>query len=474
MSATLSLTVVGFGIAALIFLVLKVRIPAFLTLMLVCIGVGLALGAEPLSVVKSIRDGMASTLGFVAVVLGLGAMFGALLEAAGGIQAIANTMLKRFGEKNAPWAVWAAAFIIGVPLFFDVGFIILAPILLSLSQRSGRSILYFGVPLLAALAATHGFVPPHPGPVAVSDLLHVDLGLVTFYGLICALPASILAGPIYGMWRYGNQFATPPATEGSGAEILADADREMGEASKAPLALMPGDAAGDADPALPRPVTFGASVFALLLPIALIFSATAAETWLSEGALRSTLQFLGHPFVALVIACLYVWVFFGVLRKTPRDTLAHIMNRSLEPAGAMAIVTGAGGSLKQVLVDTGAGDQLAQSVAAAGFTPLVFGFCVAALTRIAQGSATVAMITAGGLVAPLVTVSNYNSTLTALTVVSIGSGAIVASHVNDAGFWLVNRYLGLSEAETLRSWTVVSTIVGVTGFIATLTLARIL
>jgi gluconate transporter len=392
------------------------------------------------------------------VVLGLGAMFGALLEAAGGIQAIANTMLRRFGEKHAPWAVWGAAFIVGVPLFFDVGFIILAPILLSLAKRSGRNILYFGVPLLAALAATHGFVPPHPGPVAVSDLLHVDLGLVTFYGLICALPASILAGPLYGLWRYGDKPILAPATEGSGAEILEDADDEARI-----------DTSSDA-----KPVTFGSAVFALLLPIVLIFSATAAQTWLPEGPLRTTLELIGHPFVALVIACLYVWIFFGVMRKTPRDTLAHIMNRSLEPAGAMAIVTGAGGSLKQVLVDTGAGAQLAQSVAAAGFTPLVFGFCVAALVRIAQGSATVAMITSGGLVAPLLATVVYSKTQTALTVVAIGAGAIVSSHINDAGFWLVNRYLGLSEAETLRSWTVVSTIVGITGFIATLTLFYLL
>jgi gluconate transporter len=412
---------------------------------------------------------MASTLGFVAVVLGLGAMFGAILEAAGGIQAIANTMLKRFGEKHAPWAVCAAAFIVGIPLFFDVGFIILAPILMSLQKRSGRNILYFGAPLLAALAATHGFVPPHPGPVAVSDLLHADLGLVAFYGLICALPASIIAGPLFAIWRYGDKPAQL-AQAGSIAEVLADADAAAPPGLQAPAA----DSDSPQASSHARPVTFGAAVFALLLPIGLIFAATAAETFLPKGALRTTLEFIGHPFVALVIACLYVWIVFGVLRRTPRATLLKIMNRSMEPAGAMAIVTGAGGSLKQVLVDTGAGEHLAQSVALAGFTPMVFGFCVAALVRIAQGSATVAMITAGGLVSPLLVNAGYTPTHTALVVVAIGCGAIVSSHVNDAGFWLVNRYLGLTEAETLRSWTVVSTIVGLVGFSAVFLLSRVL
>jgi Gnt-I system low-affinity gluconate transporter len=482
-----ALLIVAAGIAALIFLVLKIRLPAFVTLMLVCLCLGLALGEEPLSVVTSIRDGMAGTLGFVAVVIGLGAMFGALLESAGGIQSIATTLLRKFGEKRAPWAVGTAGFIVGVPLFFDVGFIILAPVLLSLTKRSGRSILYFGGPLLAALAATHGFVPPHPGPVAVTELLNADLGIVTFYGLICAVPAMILGGPLFAIWRYRHRPAEAAHIAGSGPELI-EPDLHAapvaavgggtvvaGASANSTANKVTGDAGSTAPAVAPlATVHFGSAVFALLMPIGLIFLATAAEQWLPQGFLRTALIFLGHPFVALTIACLYVWIFFGVLKKTPRETLIDVMNRALEPAGAMALVTGAGGSLKEVLVDTGAGARIAESVALAGFTPLVFGFLLAALVRVAQGSATVAMITAGGLVAPLVTAAGYNGTLSSLTVVAIGSGAIVASHVNDSGFWLVNRYLGLSEAETLKSWTVISTIVGVTGFVATLILSRVL
>ena len=479
----MQIIIVAGGVAALLVLILRVRLPAFVALLIVSAGVGLALGMTPAAVVTSIRDGMASTLGFIAVVVGLGAMFGALLEYAGGVRAIATRLLGsaeralfdknssfanprltttfsherqqpaeliraspgRIGEARAIWALGVAGLLVGVPVFFDVGFIILVPLIHQLCERTGRSAVYFAAPLLAGLLVGHAFIPPTPGPLAVAELLNADLGWVIAMGLVCGAPAMIVAGP-----------------------VLAHRFRTM--ALNRPIALVE---------ALPEPngappsMSLGHALFAIVMPLALIVGNTVGQQVLAPGPVRTTLEFVGHPFIALLVSCLYVYVAFGVMKRVPGQKLQDIMTRALEPAGLVVLVTGAGGVFKQVLVDSGVGDMLGQFFGQQAIPPMLLAFVLAALLRIAQGSATVAMITSAGLTAPVLQHLQLDQMHTALVVMAIASGASIASHVNDSGFWLISRCLNLTEAETLRSWTLISTVASLTGFATASVIAAI-
>ncbi len=430
------------AIAALLLLVLRFKLPAFLALMLVAIGFGLASGMPGEAVIGSIQSGMGGTLGFVAVVVGLGAMFAGLLEHAGGIRAIADRLLAVFGERRTGLALGVGGFVVAIPVFFDVAFILLVPLIHRLSARSGISRIHYAIPLLAGLCVTHAFMPPHPGPVAVGELLKADAGWVIVMAFACGLPAMLVAGPLYA-----RRFRHLAAEEGQGAEVIPDESDVAGAAPTQPA------------------IGFGAALGAVLLPVALILGNTIGGALLPPGALRSTLSFIGHPFAALLIACLYAHLLFGVARRIPLDRLREIMTRALEPAGTVVLVTGAGGVFKQILVDSGVGAQLGASLAAHSLPIMPLAFLFAAIIRVAQGSATVAMITGASLVAPVLALVPLSAPQLALVVIAIASGATIASHVNDSGFWLVSRYLQISEADTLRSWTVTSTLAGTTGFI---------
>lgn len=426
--------IVAAGIAALLVLILRFKLPAFVVLLIVSAGVGLALGMDPNAVIKSITNGMASTLGFIAVVVGLGSMFGALLEYSGGVRAIADNLLKRASETRASWALGSAGLLIGIPVFFDVALIILAPLINQLCLRSGRSPVYYAAPLLAGLLVGHAFIPPTPGPLAVAELLGADLGWVIGMGLLCGIPAMIVAGPLLAR-RFQN--IAVGRTVG-----LSEANVTLSEST----------------------MTLKQALFAIVLPLALIVGNTAGQQLLAEGALRTTLSFVGHPFMALLFSCLYVYIVFGRMKRVPAEKLQEVMSRALEPAGMVVLVTGAGGVFKQILVDSGVGDLLGAFFSQQAIPPMLLAFVLAALIRIAQGSATVAMITSAGLVAPILQHLGLDQVQTALVVVAIASGASIASHVNDSGFWLVSRCLNLTEAETLRSWTVLSTIAALVGF----------
>jgi Gnt-I system low-affinity gluconate transporter len=433
----MQLVIVAVGILALLILILRIKLPAFVALLIVSAGVGLALDMQPAAVLASIRDGMASTLGFIAVVVGLGAMFGALLEFAGGVQAIANPLLGSMGPARALWALGVAGLLVGIPVFFDVGFIILVPLLQQLSERSGRSPIYFATPLLAGLLVGHAFIPPTPGPLAVAELLHADLGWVIAMGLICGAPAMIVAGPLLAR-RF--QHVTVRRATGLG-------DVALPQQSGATIGL-------------------GHALFTILMPLVLIVGNTAGQQLLPAGTVRTTLEFIGHPFVALLIALLYAYVAFGITRRVPGQRLQEIMTRSLEPAGLIVLVTGAGGVFKEILVDSGVGELMGTFFREQALPPMLLAYVLAALVRIAQGSATVAMITSAGLTAPILQHLQLDEPHTALVVVAIAAGASIASHVNDSGFWLVSRCLNLTEAETLRTWTVLSTVASIVGFTA--------
>lgn len=447
------LIVLAGAIAVLLFLILGLKIQAFLSLLIVALGFGVLAGMDPMAALDSVRNGIGGTLGYVATVVGLGAMFGALLEASGGIQNLAKAMVARTGSRGTQWALAGVGFLVSIPVFLDVALIILAPLLYGLAHRTGKIVVYFGLPLLAGMMVTHTMVPPTPGPIAVADLLGADLAWVIIMGIVAGVPAMVLAGPFYTpfalRWigEYKGHHAAPPA---DGEVSPADMDMKPAEGALAAGAL--------------------AATAAIVLPLVLILLGATAKYWIGEGGLRKTLEFLGHPFSALIVATLAAYYFFGIRKRIPKLELARIMTRSLEPAGVVVVITGAGGAFKQILVDSGMGADLAAAVGGQGVPIVVFAFLVSAIIRVAQGSATVAMITGAGLTAPVVEATAaagtvYSDPQLALIVIAIASGSSVLSHVNDSGFWLVSRYLGMTEAQTLKTLTVMTTIVGIVGFL---------
>lgn len=431
-----TLAIVAASIAAVIVMVLRFKVQAFLALLIAALGAGLAFGAEPQAVIAAVKKGTGEALGFVAVVIGLGAMLGGMLEASGGVNRIAHRMLDWFGERRMPWALLASGIIVGIPLFFDVAFILLAPLVTTLAVRAERRVTYFAIPLLAGLMAMHALVPPHPGPLAVAELLHTDYGLMAFYGLVCGIPAAIVAGPVFARIAHGAP----------------------GWGDQSPPHLL------DEDAPQTSPIGFWPALFAMLLPLGLILAATVAGQWMGEGPAKDAILFIGHPFAALIIACVFVWFWLRFAVGTPLPVIGEIMTRTLAPAGLMVLVVGAGAAYKEVLIQSGAGQQITAAVASAQVSVLVFAFLLSAFVRVAQGSATVAMVTASGLAAPLITAAALGPSRIALVTVAIGAGASVASHVNDTGFWLVKQYLGLTEAQTFRSWTICATIAGAVMF----------
>lgn len=425
------------GISVLLFLILKLRIQAFIALLIASIVVGVIAGMPPMDIITTIQQGMGNTLGFVAVVVGLGAMFGAILEHSGGAEALANYLLQKFGEKNASWALMITGFFIAIPVFFDVAFIILVPLIYSLQRKTKKSLLLYGIPLLAGLAITHSFIPPTPGPVAVADILKADLGWVILFGFLTGIPTAIVCGPLFGKYISKKIFIEAPKL-----------DMEAINNTHFP------------------PIRLILSIIGI--PIVLIVSNTVINSPLiSEGIIsnqtKEWLQMIGHPFSALILANVIAWYALGIKQNFSKEQLLKITTKSMEPAGVIILLTGAGGVFKQILVNTGTGEMLANYFANEGVSILLFAFLAAAIVRVLQGSATVAMITAAGITAPLLAL-NITEIDKALLVIAIASGASIMSHVNDSGFWLVGKYLGLNEKQTFKSWTVMTTLLAIVGF----------
>ena len=432
------ISAVFIGIIILLFLILRLKIQAFIALLIASISVGIIAGMHPTEIITTMKVGMGNTLGFVAVVVGLGAMFGAILEHSGGAKALATYLLKKFGEKNASWAMVITGFFIAIPVFFDVAFIILVPLLYSLQRKTKKSLLLYAIPLLAGLAITHAFIPPTPGPVAVADILNADLGWVILFGFLVGIPTAIVCGPFFGKYIAKKIFVEAPKLE---------VDTEVME--NFPSVRM---------------------ILAIIgIPIVLIVSNTVLNSALfAEQTIplevKHWIGMIGHPFVALILANIVAWYFLGIRRNFSKETLLKITTKSMGPAGIIILLTGAGGVFKQILVNTGTGEMLATYFADKGVSILLFSFLAAAIVRLLQGSATVAMITAAGITAPLLT-AGITDIDKALLVIAIASGASIASHVNDSGFWLVSKYIGLTEKETFKSWTIMTTLLALTGFV---------
>jgi len=426
------------GIALLLLLIIRFKLNAFLSLLLASIWVGLLGGLSGEVVIDSITTGMGNTLAFVATIVGLGAIFGAILEHSGGAQALAKYLLKKGGEAKSRLALMITGFIVSIPVFFDVGIIILFPIVKALSSKSGKNVLHYALPLLTGLAVTHSFIPPTPGPVAVADILNVDLGYAIIVGVVIGLPTALFCGLFF------SKFITPSAS----TEI------KHTEESTSQI-----------DDKLVR------TIFSVLgLPIGLILIGSLLKTLsgegiIADGLLVEIMGFIGHPFVSLIIGTLLALYFLGTKRGASREELFDVANRSLGPAGSIILITGAGGVLKQVMINTGIGDMIAQAMQSGVISIILLAYIVSVLVRIMQGSATVAMLTAAGIVAAVIPGMDLSMLDKTLIMMAIAAGSIVLSHVNDSGFWLVNRYLDHSVQQTLKSWTIQSSIISVFSFV---------
>ena len=429
------------SIGLLLFMILKLKIQAFLALLVTSIFLGLVTGMPMDSILKSILDGMGSTLGFVAAVVGIGAIFGQMLDSSGGAESLAHFLINRFGKEKANYALVITGFAVGIPIFLDVGFIILVPIIYALSKSSKKSLLFFAIPLLAGLAVTHAFVPPTPGPVATAEIIGVDLGWVALFGIIIGVPVAIIAGPVFGKFISEKIHLEAPQFFESQEERLS-------------IKKLP---------------SFGLVISIIAVPLVLILANTISGVWAKSHGMEDffafrLLAFLGHPIIALLIATFIAIYAMGVRRGFSADSILQLSTKSLAPAGLIILITGAGGVFKQVLVDSGLGVQLAESMSNSALPPIALAYILALLIRISQGSATVAMITSAGIMSPLLALIDLSEPHKALIVIAIAAGATTASHVNDSGFWLVGKYLGMTEKQTLQSWTVMETIISVAGF----------
>ncbi|MGN8645604.1 GntP family permease [Gracilibacillus sp. HCP3S3_G5_1] len=442
MSSTALILITIIGIAVLLYLIMHSKMQAFLALLIASIFIGLFTGMEPSYLLEVMEQGMGGTLGFIAIVVGLGAMFGEVLRTSGGAERLAFTLVDKFGEKRAQWALGLTGFIVAIPVFLDVAIVILIPILYSLAMRTKKSLLYYGIPLLAGLAVAHAFIPPTPGPIAVASVLGVDLGWMMLFGVIAGIPAMILAGPVFGRYIGNKVFVNVPEHI---KEEETRKEMENGEKKSLP--------------------SFGLICFLVVSPLTLILFNTAGGLLLEEGTFKEIVTFIGHPFVALIIATLLSIYFLGKRRGVTKKEIHSLTTKALEPAGIVILITGAGGVFKEILIQSGVGDAMGEIMASSGFPLVLLAFLIATFVRVAQGSATVAMITAAGLVSPILDMVDLSQPMLALIAISIACGATVLSHVNDSGFWLVNRLLAMTEKDTLKSWTVMETIIGLVGFI---------
>ena len=435
------LVIVAIGIIALLVLIMKLKLNTFLSLIIVSFGVALALGMKPDNIGTTIETGLGGTLGHLALIFGLGAMLGKLIADSGGAQRIAMTLVNKFGEKNIQWAVVAASFIIGVALFFEVGLVLLIPIVFAISKQLKVSILYLGIPMAAALSVTHGFLPPHPGPTVIAGEYHANIGEVLLYGFIIALPTVFIAGPLFT--KLAKKLV--PASFTKTGNIAS-----LGEQKTFKLEETPG---------------FGISVFTALLPVILMSFATIVNLLqktigFDDNSLLVAIRFIGNAGTAMVISLLVAIYTMGLARKIPIKEVMNSCTTAITHIGMMLLIIGGGGAFKQVLIDGGVGDYVAELFKGTSMSPILLAWIIAAILRISLGSATVAALTTSGLVIPMLGHSDANL---ALVVLATGAGSLIASHVNDAGFWMFKEYFGLSMKETFLTWTLLETIISVCG-----------
>ncbi len=422
------LVILGLGILLLLILILLKVKPQY-ALPIVSLAVGLAEQMSFSETIKSIGFGIYDTLKSMAIVLCLGAMLGKIIATGGAAQQITQTLVGWFGKKNISWAVMLTGFIVGIPLFYNAGFVILIPLIFSIAATAEVPLLFVGIPMAASLSVTHGFLPPHPGPTAIASIFHADLGKVLVNGLLLAVPAVILAGPLFAKVIQSKKMVAPSAVT-----------------IPAPLLQLPSKSL---------------SFFIAMLPVAMIGIATIIKSLSSQESVIEYADVLGNPIVALGVALVLGLLFLGPKKENPLQDNFDLMIISLKEIYVIIFIIAAGGGFKQVLVDSGVGDYIKSFAFELNLSPLLLAWSVAALLRLSLGSATVAGLTASGIVLPMLS----GSVRPELIVLAIGSGSLMFSHLNDTGFWMFKEYFNLTLKETFLSWSMMEMIISLTGLI---------
>lgn len=430
------------GLAILLVLIICVKVQAIIAILISAVAIGLMAGMPYTAIIESVGTGMGNTLKGIALLVGLGSMFGAILEISGGAQRIATTLVDKFGESKAAWALGITGLVIAMPVFFDAGLIILIPLAFSLAKKTKKSTLCYAIPLLAGLAVGHAFIPPTPGPILVANMLGVDLGYVIMVGLAAGAVAMVAAGPVFGKFIGGKIFVPVPKSV-----------QEMPECD---------------DEKLPGFVTV---VGIILIPLVLIILSTLSKVIPAMSGVQPVLAFIGEPFIALTIATVAAMIVLGIKHGYSREELEKVMTKSLEPTGMILLVTACGGVLRYVLQDSGLGEVIGSAVANSALPLVVVAFVVAALVRMSVGSATVAMTMGAGIIAAMPEIAGLSPLHLACVTAAVAGGATVMSHFNDSGFWLVKSLLQIDEKTTLKTWTVMETIVGTAGFLVALVIS---
>ncbi|NPT33404.1 GntP family permease [Paraburkholderia xenovorans] len=449
------------AIALLILLITRYKVYPFLVLIIVSLLLGLASGMPIGTIVKSFETGNGNTLGHIAIVVGLGTMLGKMMAESGGAERIATTLIDFFGEKNIHWAMMIVAIIVGLPVFFEVGFVLLIPIAFNVAKRTNNSLLLVGLPMVAGLSVVHGLLPPHPAAMLAVQAYHADIGRTIAYGLIVGVPTAIVAGPLFAL-MISRYIKLPKdnalASQFLGADETDAANHGNGEQKTAPRRELP---------------SFGVTLFTILLPVILMLVGSWADLVFTPKTLANDLlRFVGNSDVALLVAVLVSFWTFGASRGFDREQIQKFCGECLAPIAGITLIVGAGGGFGRVLMDSGISKEIVNAATSAHLSPLLFGWLVAALIRLATGSATVAMTTACGIVAPIAAAGAVQ-VKPELLVLATGSGSLIFSHVNDGGFWLIKEYFGMTVGQTFKTWSLLETIISLMGLGLTFALATV-
>ncbi|QDD64185.1 permease DsdX [Herbaspirillum seropedicae] len=434
------------AVIALIVLIAKFKMNPFIVLIVVSLVLGLAVGMPMGNIVKAFETGVGNALGHIALVVGLGTMLGKMMAESGGAERIANTMIKAFGEKNVHWAMMTVAFIVGLPVFFEVGFVLLVPIAFNVAKRTGTNMVLVGIPMVAGLSVVHGLIPPHPAALLAVTAYSADIGRTILYALIVGIPTAIIAGPIFG--KLISKVVIPNPDNPLISQFVDEGKKNR---------ELPG---------------FGITLFTILLPVALMLIGSWADLFFAPKTFANDfLRLIGNSVIALLIATLVSFWTFGRARGFGADQILKFTNECLAPIASITLVVGAGAGFGRILMDGGVSKAIVGIATDAHLSPLILGWFVAALIRVATGSATVAMTTACGIVAPIV--STVGGVRPELMVLATGAGSLILSHVNDGGFWLVKEYFNMTVPQTFKTWTVMETLVSVLALLFTLALATV-
>ncbi len=435
------------AVIALIVLIARFKLNPFITLIVVSLVLGLAVGMPMGGIVKAFETGVGNTLGHIALVVGLGTMLGKMMAESGGAERIARTLIGFFGEKNVHWAMVVIAFIVGLPVFFEVGFVLLIPIAFNVAKRTGTSMVLVGIPMVAGLSVVHGLIPPHPAALLAVTAYNADIGHTIMYALIVGIPTAAIAGPLFA--KLMSRYVVPNPDNPLLAQFV-EKDRQLNE--------LPG---------------FGITLFTILLPVILMLIGSWADVFFTPNTFANDfLRLIGNSVMALLIATLVSLFTFGKQRGFNRDQILKFTNECLAPIATITLVVGAGGGFGRILMDSGVSKAIVDVATHANLSPLLLGWLVAVLIRIATGSATVAMTTACGIVAPIAAAAGA-TVKPELMVLATGAGSLILSHVNDGGFWLVKEYFNMTVPQTFKTWTVCETIISVVALLLTLGLATV-